>query len=240
MRTRRTSVATWRGVEGRSPLSSWMRWGSPALTHLLEGVVLVASVASFCWAWGSAPLNLRERVFPKNLAEVERGWLYRSGQIGPNLIERTLRDLHIDLIVNLTGDSVPLSDAQVAERRAVEKLGIEVHRFPMKGDGVGTIEQYAAAIGVIAGAARAGKNVLVHCAAGDRRSGGVVAMYELLVRGVTPADARQELERFSTERGVETPVVRFLEEHLEEIAQRLVETGVIARLPDPIPRLPSP
>lgn len=220
-------------------MPAWMRWGSPGLVRAFEWLFVLVPVAVFCWAWGSAPINLRERIFPTNLVEVESGWLYRSGQIRPNLVEGTLRNLDIDVIVDLTEDRGNRDPRQVAETRAVEKLAIEVRRFPMSGKGIGTVDQYAAAIGAIASARREGRRVLVHCAAGDRRTGGVLAAYRLLVEGVPPAEATEELERFSQDRGEETTLVRFLREHLDEIAQRLVETGVIARLPDPIPTLAS-
>jgi protein-tyrosine phosphatase len=181
---------------------------------------------------------LRERIFPKNLAEVEPGWLYRSGQIRPNLIEDTLRDLDIDVILDLSHDHGARDEMQLAEKRAAEKLGIEIRRFPMNGTGVGEIDDYAGAIAEIARADREGRRVLVHCRAGDRRTGGVIAAYEMLVQGRTAEWARAELERFSRRRGVETNLTRFLGEHLDEIAQRLVEIGVIARLPDPMPGSP--
>ena len=116
----------------------------------IAGGLLLVCAAAFAWAWGSAPFNLRERVFPKNLAEVESGWLYRSGQISPNLIEGTLRDLKIGVIVDLTEDRGPGDAAQVAEKRAAEALGIRVSRFPMQGSGIGTVDSYVSAIAEIA------------------------------------------------------------------------------------------
>jgi hypothetical protein len=96
----------------------------------------VAVIVAFAWAWGSSPINLRERIYPKNLAEVESGWLYRSGQIKPNLIERTLRNLDIDVIVDLTQDLGTSDPSQVAQSEAAAKLGIETERYPMYGTGV--------------------------------------------------------------------------------------------------------
>jgi len=212
---------------------------SRASTRVLAAAAAVLFVAFFCWAYGSAPINLRERIFPKNLAAVEPGWLYRSGQIRPNLIENTLRDLDIELIVDLTHDLGDRDASQVAERRAAEKLGIEIRRFPLNGTGTGAINHYVGAIAEIARAEREGRRVLVHCRAGDRRTGGVIAAYQILVKGEPVAEAREELERFSRRRGVETNLTRFLREHLDEIAQGLVETGVITRLPDPMPTLAS-
>jgi polymorphic toxin system DSP-PTPase phosphatase-like protein len=226
----------------------WSRWSRPRKTRrhpalrraatIALVLLVLASVGTFCWAWGSAPINLRERIFPTNLAVVEAGWLYRSGQIRPNLIEGTLRNLHINLIIDLTEDLGSRDERQVAEKHAVKELGIEVLRFPMNGTGIGTVDKYAAAIEAIVRAGREGRHVLVHCAAGDRRTGGVLATYQLLVKGASPEDARAELERFSRERGVESLVLQFLRENLDDIAVRLVEIGVIERVPDPIPSFP--
>lgn len=205
---------------------------------LAAGATLVAAVV-FAWAWGSAPINLRERIFPKNLGVVESGWLYRSGQIKPNLIENTLRELDINLIVDLTKDMGNSDASQNAEREATVKLGIETRRFPMRGNGVGSVENYVGAISVIASAGRDGKRVLVHCRAGDRRTGGVIAAYQILVKGESVADARVELERFSRHSGVESDLTRFLDENLGQIGQELIAAGVIQRLPDPLPTFAS-
>jgi len=216
-----------------------MRSRGRALRRAGVLTAFVTTVAVFCWAWGSAPINLRERIFPKNLAEVERGWLYRSGQIRPNLIEGTLRDLDIDVIVDLTEDRGRHDEMQLAEKAAAKKLDIPIRRFPMNGSGIGSVDDYAAAIAVIDRAHREGERVLVHCRAGDRRTGGVIAAYQMLVRGESPQEAREELDRFSRNPGDDSKLVRFLGEHLDDIARRLVEIGVIARVPDPMPTLAS-
>jgi protein-tyrosine phosphatase len=215
-----------------------MKIGRRARTRAAAAGAFVLSVAVFCWAWGSAPLNLRERVFPKNLAQVEP-WLYRSGQIRGNLIEDTLRDLDIDLIVDLGVDLGDRDPAQLAEKRAAQKLGIEIRRYAMQGNGIGEVEAYAEAIRQITNAGRDGKRVLVHCRAGDRRTGGVLAAYKLLVRRDSAAEAFAELERFRQNRGAPSKLNTFLAEHMDDIARRLLEMGVIASVPDPLPPLAS-
>jgi protein tyrosine/serine phosphatase len=193
----------------------------------------------FVWAWGSSPIGLRDRIFPKHLYEVESGWLYRSGQIGPNLIEDTLRDLEIDVIVDLTHE-VPGGDAsQIAERAAAAKLGIEIRHFPMRGTGIGSIENYAGAISAIADAGRQSKHVLVHCRAGDRRTGGVIAAYRMLVEGESVETARAEMERFHGSSITESKLARFLDENLEQIGKALIAAGTIQKLPDPMPEFAS-
>jgi len=209
------------------------------LERSLIGGAVVVFVAFFCWAYGSSPINLRERIFPKNLAEVESGWLYRSGQIRPNLIEGTLRDLDIDVIVDLTEDLGLRDESQIAEKRVAEQLGIEVRRFPLNGSGMGKIDRYVGAIAEIARAEREGRRVLVHCRAGDRRTGGVIAAYQVLVKGEPVGEVREELERFSGWGGGGERLKRFLGDHLEEIAQGLLDAGVIVRLPDPMPTFAS-
>lgn len=216
-----------------------MKNGSRLLGRSLVAGGVIAFLAFFCWAYGSSPINLRERIFPKNLAEVESGWLYRSGQIRPNLIEGTLRDLDIDVIVDLTEDLGQRDESQMAEKRAAEALGIEVRRFPLNGSGIGAVDRYVGAITEIARAEREGRHVLVHCRAGDRRTGGVIAAYRILVKGESVEAVRPELDRFSGWSTGETRLKRFLAEHLDEIAQGLLDGGVIARLPDPMPKLAS-
>lgn len=214
-----------------------LMWRTRARARIAAVGGTLLFVAFAIWAYGSSPLNLRDRIFPRHLAEVEGGWLYRSGQIRPNLIEGTLRDLEIDVIVDLSHDLGPSDESQVAERRAAERLGIELTRFPLNGSGGGEIDHYAGAIEEIARAGRAGKHVLVHCRAGDRRTGGVIAAYEMLVNGRSFEEARFELERFSRKRGVESNVRRYLAEHIAQIGERLIESHVIAKLPDPMPTL---
>jgi protein tyrosine phosphatase (PTP) superfamily phosphohydrolase (DUF442 family) len=196
--------------------------------------VLVCIGAGF-WAYGSAPFNVRDRFFPKNLAEVEPGWLYRSGQISPNLIEDTLRNLKIDVIVDLTPDRG--DRPQLAEKQAAQHLGIRMRRFPMDGSGIGTVESYVNAIAEIARAERSSERVLVHCRAGDRRSGSVIAVYELLVKGVPPERARREVERFNRDPGDQTKLKRFFAEYLDDIARGLVDARVIDHLPEARPFL---
>jgi protein tyrosine/serine phosphatase len=202
----------------------------------LRGGLLALGLGFLAWAWNSAPLNLEDRLFPKHLVEVEAGWLYRSGQIAPNLIEQTLRDLGIDVVVDLTYDHGDGDEAQQAERIAAKKLGIQIVNFPLGGSGTGLVERYAGAVAAIARAGRERKQVLVHCRAGDRRTGGVIAAYQILVKGVTPAEAREEMERFSRWRSDNTRLVRYFDDHLGEIGERLVRDGTIDHMPEPLPR----
>jgi len=209
-----------------------MRWQRGAAVSVLALVGLVASIL----VWNNL---LREQIFPKRWAEVATGRLYRSGQVSPRLVHGALAEHEIGLVVDLTAFD-PESDAQRAEARAIRALDIEYVSLPLRGHGDGAVSRYAEAIAQIVRAEREGTPVLVHCAAGARRSGGVIAAYQVLVEGRDPRAAFEELSRFGGRTLAETPLVAFLNESMEPIARELVAMGVIPRVPAPIPRFPEP
>jgi protein-tyrosine phosphatase len=202
-------------------------------------LLLLAAASVMIWAWNSNPIKLRDRIFPRHLATVYPSWLYRSGQLAPNLVESTLAKLKIDVIVDLTHPS-DKDAVRAAELHAANQLGIAHLSFPLDGDGTGDLDHYVGAVAAIARAERGGQRVLVHCVAGDRRTSGVIAAYQMLVRGEPAERAVREIGRFGSA-SPSAPLVRFLDENLERIARGLVERGVIAEVPAPLPRLvPTP
>ncbi len=176
------------------------------------------------WAWNSSPINLKDRIFPKHLTEVYTGSLYRSGQIDSRLLRTTLEDLQIDVIVDLTGDQQ--RPDQLFERELAEELGIEHRIFSLGGSGIGAIDQYVGAVEVIARAVDMKRPVLVHCRAGDRRTGGVVAAYQLLIRGEPVERAFAEVARYSRTPVSESRVWSFLQANLSRISEGLVARGL--------------
>ena len=189
------------------------------------------------WAWNSSPINLKDRLFPKHLATVESSWLYRSGQISPALIEPTLRELDIDLILDLSHDRGERDASQLAEKEAARRLGIESVRVPLRGSGTGDLGAYARAVATLVRARQDGHRVLVHCRAGDRRTGGVLAAYQLLTRQDAGHLARRELDRFARRSANKSGLTDFLDESLPSIAARLAEQGIETRPLESLPRL---
>ncbi len=98
-----------------------------------------------------------------------------------HVVERQLREHGIRVVVDLMGDD-PENAEQPFERAALERLGIELHKCPLVGDGTGDWREYVAAVTAIVRAKEAGRPVLVHCYAGSQRTGGTFALYRLLVR----------------------------------------------------------
>jgi hypothetical protein len=199
-------------------------------------VGLLVLVGGGIWLWE----EVEDRFIPKRWGAVIEGSLYRSGQLHPALIERTLVDNGIDLVVSLI-DVETGSDEDRAfdavERQTCQDLGIERRVLPLQGDGTGNIGNYALAIGAIDAGLAGGRTMLVHCAAGSQRTGGVVACYRVLVEGWTTAQARAEMERFDWDPKDDRALTDHLNANMADLARRLAELGVIDAVPDPLPRL---
>lgn len=196
------------------------------------GVLALAAMAAMILGWR---YGVRDTVVPKRLGEVKPGLIYRSGQLQPEALEDTLTAFGIERIIALNADDPP-PPAEIAEADIAARLGLRRDVFPLIGDGTGEIENYVRAIAAIDESVKAGDPVLVHCAAGTYRTGGVVVAYRLLVDGISPEEGRRELLRYDWD-PADVLLVDYLDEHMATLATRLVELGVIERVPDPLPLL---
>jgi protein tyrosine/serine phosphatase len=201
--------------------------------------VIVAVVGFSIWLYEEV---IEEYVipdmFPTKWGCVEPNSIYRSGQLSDALVEKTLKKNGIQVIVALNGPS-PGDPWKMAEEEAAEKLGIEFKRFELKGNGTGDIEHYAKTIQAIVQAKQQNKRILVHCSAGELRSGGTLGCYRLLVNGDDPKDVVKEMLRYGYEPRRDTDLVPFINENMGKLAGLLVEMGVIPEIPDPLPVLPA-
>ena len=185
-------------------------------------------VAGASWIWNSNPVRLRDRILPRKFAQVEPH-LFRSGQIDRGLLESVLHEHKITVVLDLQGEESGVD--QDAERELLPEWGLRHVRIPMRGSGFADTDSYARAVATIHDSLEAGDNVLVHCTAGSRRTGGVLAAWELLVRG-DEARANEELGRFTN--GDDPARLRdFLTANLADISVRLHELGVpVVPLPE--------
>lgn len=202
--------------------------------HILRTILIIAVIGLGIWIWDAT----KYRFFPKRFGVVEQGKIYRSGQLHPALVEKTLRKYGIQVVISLTGD-VPQDPFQAAENTAVEKLGLEFKRFPLMGDGTGDLDSYVKAIEAVIEAKEEGKPVLVHCAAGAQRTGGTFAFYRLLVEGRDPDFVYRELRKYKWRDKPDAPLIPYLNKHMQEVAERLMALGILNRIPDPLPKLTS-
>ncbi|MCB9492414.1 MAG: dual specificity protein phosphatase family protein [Dehalococcoidia bacterium] len=174
--------------------------------------------------------------FPRNWGTVEDHLIYRSGQLHPFLVERVLREHGIRVIVDL--DHNPPDDPEEqAEREAAEQLGIrKIDIDHLDGDGLGPVEDYEAALVALREARLAEQPVLVHCAAGASRTGGVVACYRMLFDGWTGPRAFEEYMDYRAHAPHNTKLQDYVNEHLAEIARYLSAKGLLEHVPAPLPR----
>jgi protein tyrosine/serine phosphatase len=203
-------------------------------------VVLVAVFAAGLLAANHRQVTaLRDRFVPKRWGVVEEGKIYRSGQLSRHLVKQMLESNGIQVVVDLTWDD-PHEANHVAEVAAIADLGIERRLCPLLSDGTGDVHVYARAVSEVDAAARQGKTVLVHCAAGAQRTGGVVALYRMLVQGKSPEFALAEMRQYKYDPQRSPRLLEYVNAHIGEIAADLVRDGTIERVPDPLPQLRTP
>lgn len=207
------------------------RWKPVALTIAVTLAIVVAINHELVTAF-------RNDIIPKRWGVVEPGRIYRSGQISRRLIKKMLQSHHIARVVDLTFDD-PGDQHHNAELAAIAELGIERRLCPLHSDGTGDVHIYAEAVSAVADSARRGEPVLVHCAAGTQRTGGVVALYRLLVEEKPPEFVFDELRQYKYDPKRSPKLVEYLNAHIGEIAADLVRSGTISSVPNPLPKLSS-
>ena len=196
-------------------------------------VLVILLGAGSVWLWEEV---LEDRIIPKRFGVVEAGQIYRCGRLHSALVEKTLKKYDIARIVDLTG-GYPKDQNLEAEIRATEALGITRVELFLQGDGTGDINQYAEAIAFIHEAVRDKKPVLVHCAAGAQRTGGVIAAYRLLVQQKPPGEVHQEMTKYGWNPDKDHAVLLYLNANMRKLADLLVAKGILDRVPDPLPQL---
>lgn len=141
---------------------SWIAWG------LVAALVLGAGAWYFRYV-------VRDQLWPRRLAAVEEGRVYRSGRLSPTQMQKLVREKGIRTIVDLGAFSQDPVAETVAQRTA-QALGVDRVTFALEGDGTGNPQDYVEALRIITDAAR--QPVLVHCAAGTHRTSVCVMLYK--------------------------------------------------------------
>jgi protein-tyrosine phosphatase len=203
------------------------KWVFVAMPAIVIGLAI--------WAWFGI---IRYNIIPKKFGVVVSGHIYRSGQISAPLIKKTLTKHNIRVIIELSSMN-PNNPEQRAEEKAAAELNIKVLRFPMSGNGAGDVNDYASAVAAIAHAEKQNLPVLVHCAAGAYRTGGVIAIYQVLVQKIDPNIVEDEFEKYGCPIDDRPALRSFLNNNMAELAMRLKQSGVIDEIPDPMPQIPQ-
>ncbi len=196
-------------------------------------LVLGLSIGAMIAVWFGL---LRDRVIPRRFGEVTAN-IHRSGFMSESIGEKVLASHGVRRILDLTELEYQPS-RKTAERAAAARQSIEVREYPLFGDGRGSVDSYVAAVGDLIDADRTGTSVLVHCNGGSYRTGGVIASFRMLHQGWSPEDAVAEMKSYDWKPSDLLPA--YLNEHLQEIADRLVLSGHLAPRTEPVPRVPLP
>ncbi len=211
-----------------TPMKPPRRWKLKLTVTLVLGAI---GFFAYWWLDGG-----RYMFFPKNWGVVEEGVIYRSGQIHPRIIEDVLRENEIDVIIDLAIDTPGREDHE-AEVAAAKKLDIpKIDFVSLDGSGRGDIADYEGALAEILAAKRAGKRVLVHCAAGSERTGGVIACYRMLFQGWDGKRAYEEYLSYRRRPPDHTRLTDFVNANMEALVDGLVKRGLLPAGPDPLPR----
>ena len=171
---------------------------------------------------------VKDRIFPKRFEVVVEDALFRSGRIHPDLMPSVLKEYGIDSIVTMTH---PVADHpfQIAEKRIAGDLDIPIYRFPLDGNGTGDPQSYIGALERVHEEISNGRQVLVHCAAGTERTGGVVWFYQTLMEGRSYEEAREHLLAVGHKPDRNPDLIPFLDEILPAVTTALTDAGVIER-----------
>lgn len=202
---------------------------------IVLGVVLVGMVSclgSGIYWWKKH----RYEYIPKRWGVVVPGEIYRSGQLTPPMLDKMVKKHGIRTVIDLQLNDVR-DPIQQSEVRYAAEHGLQHLRFGLAGDGTGDINSYVNGLTAIIQCQKAGDSVLIHCAAGSQRTGGMVAFYRLLIERADPKDVWAELEQYewNAEEGWE--LLEYINTNLPEIARQLVDRGLVDQVPSPMPRL---
>lgn len=219
LRPARTGVA----AAAPSAAERRLRWvrSRPVQFVGLAAFALVLALVGGLVLWNNV---VRRHYLPTRFGVVEPGRLYRSGQISAELIRPTLVEYHIKLIIDLSVETTP--DAK-AECQTAADLGIKRISMFLGGSGVGNPDVYPEAIADIVRANRRGEPVLIHCQAGTQRTGGVVAVYRILIERMSEQSALAEAECYGYRQTDNPRLVAFIEHHLPEWRVRLTSEGIL-------------
>jgi protein tyrosine/serine phosphatase len=173
---------------------------------------------------------------PKRWGVVVPGKIFRSGQLTPEIMKKTLTEHGITTIIDLQLNDLVDEHLQ-AEVRYAQEHGLRHYRFGLGGDGTGDVARYVDAVAMLVECVRDNRPVLVHCAAGTQRTGGVVACYRLLIEGADPQEVTQELKDYDWNPEGDWELSEYINSNLPYIAEQLVERGALDRVPAVNPRL---
>ena len=168
-------------------------------------VVLVALVAAGAYVWHCY-------VATYHLATVDVGALYRDGNQSPCQFQTAVRKVRPRTVVSLVDDNEvadPNKPQFEHEREFLEGKGVKLERIPVRLGGWPTKADVDRFLHVTNNPEN--QPVLVHCAQGVRRTGMMVAAYQISQMGYDKERAKASILRFGHSDRTANDVIRFID-----------------------------
>jgi protein tyrosine/serine phosphatase len=127
-------------------------------------------------------------IYNVNFHTIVNGEAYRSGQMDAAQFTHVIQDHGIKSIINLRGTNA--TALYQGEIETANRLGVQHYDFSLSAIEEVTLSQMDEIIRTLR---EAPKPVLIHCKAGSDRTGLASALYCLVVKGESPAEADREL-----------------------------------------------
>lgn len=172
----------------------------------IAGIIIVLVVIG-----ASVPIARNQsffRRFPKRLAAVEEGVLYRSAQPSSRQIGNLAEELGIRTVVILREGS---SRHVREELESAGRHGLKAVTIPVQSQGPIPDDQVSAFFQCVDDPEN--QPVLVHCAAGRHRTGYLCALYRIERQGWTVARAVEEMLAFGFDQGRHRVLLESLERY---------------------------
>ncbi len=158
------------------------------------------------WLWGlifvvaatASGLAYRHHKRYKHLAVHDENMVYRSAWLEPDVFRELIEEHQIRTVLNLCEPDELGADQCVAQRKAVHGSGARLIEMPMP---AATLDPADPEIAKFVAVLSNPENypLLVHCQHGVTRTAKVLAMYDILFRGMTADKSIAAMPRFGRE-----------------------------------------
>ena len=170
--------------------------------HWLPIVLMALVLAGIGW------LVWRQFFDVYHLATVQNGVLYRDGVRSMHAFELGVNKTRVKTVVCLVDDQEIVQSPFVEELQYCHDHQIEVVRLPVLLGGWPDGDQIASFLKIVNDPAR--QPVMVHCAQGVRRTGMMVAAYQMSVLGYDAGRAQSALQTFGHSERTVGDIKRFI------------------------------
>ena len=135
----------------------------------------------------------------RNLRTVDPNILYRSGQLSPDAFERVVSERGIRTVFSIRNAAISGSEqSDDFERAHCEATGRKFHRLPIPdweahGEVIPGDETVRIFLGLLDKPEETPRPMLIHCFAGEHRTGALVALYRMEYDGWRNDEAIEEM-----------------------------------------------